>query len=1347
VIRVAVGPQLANPPFVLRDERGAWTGFCIELLKDSARAVGSRVELVEPPEGLDVIQALSKGHADIAPLIFVGGDATPALLAGAPMLHISPGVWCRAGSGPPPSNPDQLSSYRLGVQVGSASERWLRSTGVEPAVRRASRVELANDLLEGRVDLIVAAHSTMAPHLTRYSDRSRFTYGKLSASGPMGSVTFGAVPRSADHAFWLSQGLSLVGASGRYFDLYEQFLKDPTADGEQAVASEAVFLRPMTSRGRTAGRPLRIAVEDRGRSFSRLVDRGERGDTPARGFSVDLAEALARAMQRERTITVLDAPAATDAVARGEVDAVVVTDLDDLETRRIEYSRPVVTMHGAVFTRPGTPPPATIERLHAMRVGVTWGSRAHQYVIQSQHPRARLLANWQTLFAQLDSGEIDAVIGLAPPIRSLQRERLIATPIQEHALPGEGFASYEVVAVRAGNNLLLWDVQDALAAMEASGELARIYARWLGDVAPRPMTPTFPVRSVVIGALVAAALLLAVGTGWALARRTLARRSQQLAQAELAVSMVSRALPVLVHSYTVANDGARRTLYVSDNLGRYQQIFEGYSLDRPYEETIGKLLHPDDAAEYVLRATRSRSTGEPFDFTFRLRDRDGRYHWLRSTVIGERHATGRTWHAVCAEVTEHQEALIRATTSEARFRAIVELAPHAAVQFYDQDARVVSWNDASTRLYGWSAAEAVGRRIGELMLDEEGQRFFLEETRRLATGAPPKPPSELPFRSKDGRTGWLLSSIFLLPRHDADKQSIFACMDIDVTGQHQQRLDSERLRGKLADALEASSTGTWSVDIASDTVVADQHVIALFGLNGVALPGRPTPNTAFFSNVIPEDLPVIERAWNAALSGDGTYACQFRTSVNGVERWVNGRGRVVRDARGRAVQMIGVSVDITELKLAERRQRELLIATEQAKRLESLGLLAGGIAHDFNNLLAAVLGNAALVQQSVPQGSAPHQQLDQLQNAARFASELTQQLLTYAGRRTPTLTSIDLGEVIGQTVPLVRSVTSAGVHLSVEAEPRVPHVHADRVQLRQVVLNLLLNAVEAASTAHHAADAQPPAVRVQTRVVHLGSSTKFAITPQEPLPTGDYAAIDVTDNGRGIDPAVVERIFEPFYTTKFAGRGLGLAIVREIVRSLAGAIEVRPAPQGGTTFTVFLPLAPATTPRTTDPLNANQTNGAAAYSGFNGSPIASAPPPVAPSASPPLPLEGRCVLVIDDETLVREVVTSALTAAGALVHSAGDAHEAVGLLRRHLHERGLAPPSCAVVDLVMPSVDGIETVELIRKLAPGLPVVICSGYAGQTIADEVRTLPRSAFLQKPFVIPELIETVRRLASS
>ncbi|MEM7308072.1 MAG: response regulator [Planctomycetota bacterium] len=389
--------------------------------------------------------------------------------------------------------------------------------------------------------------------------------------------------------------------------------------------------------------------------------------------------------------------------------------------------------------------------------------------------------------------------------------------------------------------------------------------------------------------------------------------------------------------------------------------------------------------------------------------------------------------------------------------------------------------------------------------------------------------------------------------------------------------------------------------------------------------------------------------------------------------------------------------DLTARRRQEEERRTLERHITETQRLESLGLLAGGVAHDFNNLMMIVAGSADRSLRQLPPDSPPAVGLSRILSATQRATELTQQLLAYAGRGTTRAEELDLNELIGSMGSLLRTSIARGVQIEYDLVPDPPPIEADPGQLQQVVLNLVVNASESID-----GDGR---ITIRTRVVRTesGSSEEGWLDPPR---SGRWLALVVGDDGHGMDAPVVARMFEPFFSTRFSGRGLGLAAVRGIVRTHAGNLRVRSRPGEGSELTVLLPAA-----------------------GERGARAQPAEEPAAVERS------GR-VLVVDDEETVREVTRDMLFTLGLNVVEARSGKEALEIVRRDDQRLELV-----LLDLTMPGMDGASTLDAIAALATGVPVVLMSGYAEPEIH---RLVERAAgFLRKPFNLDELEDALDR----
>ncbi|MBL9087977.1 MAG: PAS domain S-box protein, partial [Planctomycetia bacterium] len=402
--------------------------------------------------------------------------------------------------------------------------------------------------------------------------------------------------------------------------------------------------------------------------------------------------------------------------------------------------------------------------------------------------------------------------------------------------------------------------------------------------------------------------------------------------------------------------------------------------------------------------------------------------------------------------------------------------------------------------------------------------------------------------------------------------------------------------------------------------------------------------------------------------------------------------------------VLSLDRDITERRRVEDERRRLETQVQHAQRLESLGVLAGGIAHDFNNLLMGVLGNADLALLHLEPGSPAAARVEDLKRAGLRASDLTQQLLAYAGKGRFVVEPLDLNDVVRDMAKLLQVSISKRVKLVLDFADDLPPVEADAAQLRQVVMNLITNASEAMGE-------REGVVTLRTAREAVDAAWLATAYGGAGLAPGPYVVLEVADTGVGMDEATQRKIFEPFFTTKFTGRGLGLAALLGIVRGHHGAVRVTSAPGQGSTFRVVLPP----------------------YRGDR--PVRRAPPARAADAV----RGGGTVLVIDDDPTVLEVVSRMLAGAGYDVVFAAEGREGVERFRAE-KDRVRA----VLLDMTMPGLSSEETLKQIRAVRGDVKVLVISGFTQEDAMARFAGLGVEGFVQKPFERQTLIARVGAL---
>ncbi len=392
--------------------------------------------------------------------------------------------------------------------------------------------------------------------------------------------------------------------------------------------------------------------------------------------------------------------------------------------------------------------------------------------------------------------------------------------------------------------------------------------------------------------------------------------------------------------------------------------------------------------------------------------------------------------------------------------------------------------------------------------------------------------------------------------------------------------------------------------------------------------------------------------------------------------------------------------DITARKHAEDKRIALERQMQQTQKLESLGVLAGGIAHDFNNFLTSILGNASLALDKLPHSSPVHDSLHAIEKSSLRAAELCRQMLAYSGKNQLIVENIQINNLIEEMIALFKVSISKKASLSLHLNNSIPPMRGDPGQIRQIIMNLVINASEAIGE-------QNGIIAISTGVMSCTHDYLAASYLNSNLNEGLYIWLEVSDTGLGMNAETLRRLFEPFFTTKFTGRGLGLSAVLGIVRGHQGTLWVHSEPSKGTTFKVLFPAiegneAPAPKIRfKQDKWHGNGT-----------------------------------VLLVDDEEPVRELGTRMLERIGFQVLVAANGREALDLYKARHDEIMLV-----FLDLTMPCMDGEEAFHHLRKINPKVRVLLTSGYSEADIAQHFTGKPFFGFLQKPYSLETLTRCV------
>lgn len=797
---------------------------------------------------------------------------------------------------------------------------------------------------------------------------------------------------------------------------------------------------------------------------------------------------------------------------------------------------------------------------------------------------------------------------------------------------------------------------------------------------------------VVLALLTGGLLLLIVSSRWArYLEREVSRRTKEVREtADYLNSLIQRAnAPIVVWN-------ADKTITT------FNRAFERLS-GRQKEETIGMpldILFPRSGRPACMERIESVGRGETLDAVeIPIVHKDGslRFMLWSSGKIHDEDGQLIAMFAQGTDVTERRQMQEALRESEERFRATFEQASVGIMQV-SPEGRYINVNRRFCEMLGYDEEELIGHHFSETTHAED-RETCCESFRQLIAGEVESYHAEKRYICRDETSVCVYLTVGLVRAPDGSPvYAVAAAEDITDRKRAEAALrESERRYRLLA---ENACDVIWVFDLTEKKpVYVSPSVTRMLGYSveeATCLSKEDLfePASLPQARSVAEELRSIEPIDVESVSWSRTVELEVRRR-EGRSLWTETTVTFMHDEMGRATSVLGVMRDIS---LRKRTEERLL----QAEKMEAIGRLAGGVAHDFNNILTAILGNLHLARMSLPEDHPVLEQIEEVQDASSRASGLTQQLLAFSRKQIVAAKSVDLNQVVVNTKNMLRRLIREDIEMPTQLAEDLPAIKADSSQLQQVILNLAINA----------RDAMPNGGKLTIETYSMLLDEESDERPLDVEP-GLYVILVVTDTGEGMDADELVHVFEPFYTTKEQGKGVGLGLytVYGIVSQSGGHISVQSEKGRGTCFKVCFPAVAGRHVQVEKPeRKATLTAG-----------------------------KGQIVLVVEDEEGVRNLVERILSRGGYDVRIAANAGEAI----RAAEELGDSL-SLLLTDVVMPDMGGRDLAEVLTSCCPNLKALFMSGYTKQAISELCDMGEAIELISKPFTPRELLKKVEEV---
>ena len=626
--------------------------------------------------------------------------------------------------------------------------------------------------------------------------------------------------------------------------------------------------------------------------------------------------------------------------------------------------------------------------------------------------------------------------------------------------------------------------------------------------------------------------------------------------------------------------------------------------------------------------------------------------------------------------------------SEEKYRHLFETAMVGIYRTRIEDGKILAANDSLARMMGYEDIKTFAEEFftSEQYADPKRRQELLNQLQLHGK----VDGFEVEVKRLDGSHIQIALSATIYP-----DQGYIEGVIIDITERKRKEEALRESEERFRSLTTLSPAGIYQTDANGDCTYANEAWLKMAGmsLNGALGKG-------WINGLHPDDRQDISQAWYKMTDSKGSWGHEYRFQTpEGKTNWVYGLATPIHDSTGNIFGYLGVNIDITERKQAEKERENLRTQLVQAQKMEAIGTLAGGVAHDFNNLLMGIQGRTSLMMLETDRFHPSFEHLQEIENCIQKATKLTKQLLGFARGGKYEIRPTDLNDLIENSVQMFGR-TRKDITIFKKYEEKLHPVAVDQSQIEQVLLNIFINAWQAMP------EGGDLYIQTTNEILYENFVRAYGVAP------GKYIKISIRDTGIGMDEKTMNRVFDPFFTTKEKGRGtgFGLASAYGIIKNHDGIINVESVKYRGTTFYLYLPASdkPVIEERKEEQI---------------------------------ISVGSETVLLVDDESVVIDVSVQMLKKMGYTVLPAHNGREAIEIFKQNKEKVAIV-----ILDLIMPGMNGGEVYERLKEIDPHVKVLLASGYSINGQAAEILNRGCDGFIQKPFKLNELSFKMREILS-